>query len=231
VPASGGIVARRMSGSTDVEADDRDSSSRNHRRTFAVSGAMTTGARPRHRFLLVAAAVTLGLAACSSSAAPPASIPATIGPNPTPVPTADGGAGGASSSGNAGTGGGAIIDPTPVDPAAGQPRIVVPEAGQKNIHPVGPTALQASVDGRHVLVKVTWWSGVEPCNVLDSIRVDRSGRSVAITIFEGSSNLDAMCIEIAQLKATIVDLGDLEPGTWTIRAPNSEALPIQVTIS
>jgi hypothetical protein len=43
--------------------------------------------------------------------------------------------------------------------------------------------------------------------------------------------MQVMCIEIAQLKATIVDLGDLEPGTWTIRAPNSEAHPIQVTIS
>jgi hypothetical protein len=231
VPASTGIVARRLPGSTHVEADDRDSPSGNHRRTFAVSGAMTTGARPHLRFLLVAATVTLGLAACSGSAAPSASIPATIGPNPTPVPTADGGAGGGTSGGNAGSGGGAIIDPTPVDPAAGQPTIVVPKTGQKNVHPVSPTALQASVDGRRVLVKVTWWSGVEPCNVLDSVRVDQSGTDVAITIFEGSSNLDAVCIEIAQLKATIVDLGELEPGTWTISAPNSEAPPIEVTIS
>jgi hypothetical protein len=80
-------------------------------------------------------------------------------------------------------------------------------------------------------VKVSWWSGVEPCNVLDSVKVDRSGTDIAISIIEGSSDLDAMCIEIAQLKATIVDLGDLEPGTYTISAPNSDATPIQVTIS
>jgi hypothetical protein len=32
-------------------------------------------------------------------------------------------------------------------------------------------------------------------------------------------------------KATIVDLGELDPGTWTITAPNGEATPINVTIS
>jgi hypothetical protein len=193
---------------------------------------MTTPQPPLRRFLIAVAAAAVGLAACSGAVAPSASTPATVGPNPTPVPTADTGAGGGGgSSGNPGTGGGAIVDPTPVDPAAGEPTIVSPKAGQKNIHPVGPTKLQASVDGRHVLVKVSWWSGVEPCNVLDSVRVDRSGNDIAITILEGASALDVACIEVAQLKATIVDLGDLEPGIWTISAPNSEAPPIQVTVS
>ena len=123
------------------------------------------------------------------------------------------------------------MNPTPVDPAAGEPMIVIPKPGQKNTHPVSATSLQASVDGRHVLVKVSWWSGVEPCNVLDSIKVERSGTDISITIVEGSSDLDAMCIEIAQLKATIVDLGELEPGTYTIDSPNGEAPPIQVTVS
>jgi hypothetical protein len=124
-----------------------------------------------------------------------------------------------------------IVDPTPVDPAAGQPAIVVPKPGQKSPHPVGATTLQASVDGRHVLVKVTWYSGVEPCHVLDSVKVERSASEVTIGLVEGSSDLDAMCIEIAQLKATIVDLGDLTPGTWTIKAESGEAPPIQLTIS
>jgi hypothetical protein len=124
-----------------------------------------------------------------------------------------------------------IVAPTPVDPAAGQPAVVIPKPGQKNPHEVGATTLQASVDGRHVLVKVIWYSGVEPCNVLDSIKVDRSDSVVTIGLVEGSSDLDAICIEIAQLKATIVDLGDLAPGTWTIRASSGDAAPIQVTIS
>jgi len=124
-----------------------------------------------------------------------------------------------------------IVDPPPVDPAAGQPTIVIPKAGQKNPHPVGAATLEASVDGRHVLVRVTWYSGVEPCNVLDSVRVERSGANVAITVIEGASRLDVACIEIAQLKATIVDLGELEPGAHTISAPSGDARPIQVAIS
>jgi len=133
--------------------------------------------------------------------------------------------------GNVGSGGGVIVDPTPVDPGAGQPTIVIPKPGQKNPHPVRPMTLQASVDGRHVLVKVSWYSGVEPCNVLDSVNVARSGTDIAISLMEGSSDLAVMCIEIAQLKATIVDLGDLLPGTYTISAPSSEAPPVEITIS
>ena len=123
------------------------------------------------------------------------------------------------------------MDPNPVDPGAGQPAIVVAKPGQLNPHPVGATTLKASVDGRHVLVKFSWWSGVEPCNVLDSVKIERSGTEIAITLIEGASRLDVACIEIAQLKATIVDLGDLEPGTWTIRASSGEARPIEVTIA
>jgi hypothetical protein len=191
---------------------------------------MTTQPSTLRRFLVVGA-VAVALAACSSAAAPSPSTPATAGPNPTPIPTADAGSGGGGSSGNAGSGSGVIVDPVPADPGGGEPTIVIPKAGQKNPHPVSPTSLQASVDGRHVLVKVSWWSGVEPCSVLDSVRVDRSGSDIAITIIEGASDLDVACIEIAQLKATIVDLGDLEPDIYTISAPNSEAPPIQLTVS
>jgi hypothetical protein len=193
---------------------------------------MTAQPPARRRFLLVTAAMAVALAACSSGAAPAASSPPSSGPGPTTTPTSDP-AGGGSSDGNVG-GGAVIVDPgqpVPVDPAAGQPTIVIPKPGQKNPHPVSPATLQASVDGRHVLVKVTWWSGVEPCNVLDSVKVDRSGTDIAISLVEGAADLDAMCTEQALLKATIVDLGDLEPGTYTVRAPKSEAIPIQVTVS
>jgi hypothetical protein len=40
-----------------------------------------------------------------------------------------------------------------------------------------------------------------------------------------------MCAEIAMLKATIVDLGELAPGNWTITAPDSEAPPVAITVS
>jgi hypothetical protein len=188
--------------------------------------------RPHSLFRPVAlslAAMAVLLAACTGAAAPSASSPPTAGPTASAAPSVDTGAGG--SDGSVGNGGEVIVDPTPVDPAAGQPAIVIPKPGQKNPREVGATTLQASVDGRHVLVKVIWYSGVEPCNVLDSVKVERSASEVTISLVEGSSDLDAICIEIAQLKATIVDLGDLAPGTWTIRASTGEAAPIQITIS
>jgi hypothetical protein len=123
----------------------------------------------------------------------------------------------------------------PVDPNGpggnGQAALVIPRPGQKDLRPVSPTKLETSVDGRHVLVKISWYSGVEPCNVLDSIKVERSGNEIAVTPMEGTGDGDAMCIEIALLKATIVDLGDVEPGTWTIVAPTGDAPPVEITIS
>jgi hypothetical protein len=48
---------------------------------------------------------------------------------------------------------------------------------------------------------------------------------------QGASNLGVACIDIAQLKATIIDLGDLEPGSYTIGSTIGDAAPIQLTIS
>jgi len=194
---------------------------------------MTSHHRPFRRVFLVVAATAFALAACSGAAVP-SSTPPAAGPTPTPIATIDPGTGtgsGAVGGGNIGGDGGVIGGPTPIDPGAGQPTIVIPKPGQKNPHPVRPMTLQASVHGRHVLVKVSWYSGVEPCNVLDSVNVARSGTDIAISLMEGSSDLAVMCIEIAQLKATIVDLGDLLPGPYTISAPGSEAPPVQITIS
>jgi hypothetical protein len=140
--------------------------------------------------------------------------------------------GGGSSAGDPGTGVGNVppLIPQPIDPAAGQPKLVRPQPGRANPHPVVPIAVQASVDGRHVLVKLTWYGGVEPCSVLDSVRVERSGTDIALTPVEGSSDPNAICIEIALLKATIVDLGELEPGTYRIMSPGSGAPPVEITI-
>jgi hypothetical protein len=71
---------------------------------------------------------------------------------------------------------------------------------------------------------------VEPCHALDSVRIERTGMEIAVTPIEGSNDPNAICIEIAVLKATIVDLGDLEPGTWRISSPGSEAPPVVITI-
>ncbi len=146
--------------------------------------------------------------------------------------TFDPGLTGGGSAGGPGSGVGVgLVNPAPVDPAAGQPTLVRPVPGRLNPHPVVPIALQASIDGRHVLVKVSWYSGVAPCSVLDSVKVERSGMDIAITLIEGADDMSVACIDIAVLKATVVDLGDLEPGTNTIASPGSEAPPVVVTIA
>jgi hypothetical protein len=115
-------------------------------------------------------------------------------------------------------------------PGAGQPQVVQPRPGTVDPHEVGITTLVAKVEGRQVLLNARWWSGVEPCNVLDHIVVDPQGETFTIGLFEGSADPDAMCIEIAVEKLTVIDLGELEPGTYTIEASSGEAAPISVVV-
>jgi hypothetical protein len=197
--------------------------------------AIPSARPPRSASALAAGAlIAVLVGACFDAAEVPASPPLDVAA-PTPnasAPSAEPGSAG--TGGNPGTDGPIVsepIAPTPVDPGANQPALQVPKPGQHDPHPVAAQSLQASVDGRHVLVKISWYGGVAPCSVLDSVKVDRGASSIALTVIEGSSDLDAVCIEIAMLKATIVDLGELAPGTWTITSPNSDAAPIQLTIS
>lgn len=199
---------------------------------------MTTPRRSRGSLIPLLAAAAAIVAACGSAGAPSAAPPSDTSPSPSApalasdLPASDPGAG-SGSSGNTGSG---IVDPgLPVDPndpaGGGQAQLVQPRAGQQDPHPVAPTKLEASVDGRHVLVKVTWYSGVEPCNVLDSVTVERTGSDIAITPLEGTGDPGAICIEIAVLKATIVDLGELEPGMYRVTAPTGDAAALELTIS
>ena len=122
----------------------------------------------------------------------------------------------------------AAIDPeTPVasdaPPGGGDPgsipgagRIVVPKPGQFDVRPISAQTLSAQVDGRRVVIAIDYTSGVEPCYVLDSILVQPGPRSFAITLREGNGGGGAMCIELAEFKRALVDLGELEPGTYTI---------------
>jgi hypothetical protein len=177
--------------------------------------------------LLVSVLSILAVAACGggagqsppvASAAPPAGSPSAGSPS------APGGGNGDRPSGGPG-------DPGGGDPGAGQATIVVPRPGQLNTHAVGVTLLEAAVDGRHVTVRISWYSGVEPCYVLDSVKVDEGANEFVLTVIEGTSDPNAACIEIAMYKATIVDLGELAAGTWTIRASQGDAQPISVTVA
>ncbi len=190
--------------------------------------------------VLVVAAV-LGVAACSGAvtapmASDPPAGPPTVGAS---VGGTDpgGGAGGSSGGrvpGDPGSGVGTTpIDPLPVDPGPGAPLIVRPAPGRANPHPVVPIRIETSIDGRHILVKLSWYGGVEPCSVLDSVRIERTANDIALTPIEGSSaEAGAVaCIDIAVFKATIVDLGELDPGTYRISSPGSNATPAVFTLA
>ena len=141
-----------------------------------------------------------GCAAAGASGGP--SNSGSTQPSPTAVPGDPGNPGG-------GQGGGATV--------------VVPRPGRLDPHPVNAASLGVVVDGTNVSVRLTWWSGIEPCYVLDSVDVKRDGRTITLTIIEGHVPGDVACAEIAQLKATVVGLGDLEPGTYVNQAQPGDA--------
>ena len=115
------------------------------------------------------------------------------------------------------------------DPGEPQPTLVAPGVGLTGIHPVGASKLDTAVNGRDLAVRVSWYGGVEPCSVLAGVDVARDGNTFTLTVREGSAAApDTACIEIALYKGTIVDLGELEPGTYTITA-FGDAPPVTVT--
>jgi hypothetical protein len=191
------------------------------------------------RALALFAVVTL--AACGSAAAPSA----TPGPQPTerPTPTPvigdpgtggnggggiDPGSGGGSGSGG-GTGsgntGGGIVIPIPGDPNQnplfGEATYVTPAQGLVDQRQVNVQLVRAVVnDDGSVTADLRWWSGVAPCNQLDHVEIDKDddAKTIRLKVIEGSGKGDMACIDIAQLKATQVDLGDLAAGAWKISA-------------
>lgn len=201
---------------------------------------MTDAFRPVDRVprLVLAAALAAVLARCGGAAPTNSPSPRLT---PSPVPGASGetsggsGAGaGGGSGGNAGSGtiGSGIVPPgggVPVDPLAGPAAFVVPQPGQRDPRPVNVQRIRVAATGRHVTVELRWWSGVAPCNVLDSIDVVRDGTTVTMTAKEGSGAQNVACIDIAQLKATAVDLGELAAGSWTIAA-TGDAAPVTITL-
>ncbi len=152
--------------------------------------------------------VSLVLGACSAGGA------AT--PSPTPIPPD-------ASVTSPPDGGG-------IDPGLPQPQFVSPKPGQLATHPVSVAGLTPTVDGHHVTIRADWVSGVEPCNVLDRVEVAKDGTTITVGLFEGSSDLNAVCIEIAAYKATLIDLGELDPGAYVVQSADGAAPPASFTV-
>jgi len=75
-----------------------------------------------------------------------------------------------------------------------------------NIRPIAFTSAAVRSDDR--TLDVRFWSGVEPCSVLDHVEVTYGADAVRITLFEGSDPSAGMvaCPDIAMLKQVTVQL-------------------------
>jgi hypothetical protein len=87
-----------------------------------------------------------------------------------------------------------------------QPLIVVPRSGMANIRPIAFTSAAVRSDDR--TVDVRFWSGVEPCSVLDHVDVAYGTDAVTITLFDGCDPSSGMvaCPDLAMLKQVTVQL-------------------------
>ncbi|MET8000654.1 hypothetical protein [Nonomuraea glycinis] len=95
------------------------------------------------------------------------------------------------------------------------PTTTPPTGGPKQVKPVGnainprkarwKTAKPVSKNRK---VRLVWWSGVEPCTVLDRVKVKETTKRVTITLYEGAAPeaKDVSCIMIAVEKTTTVKL-------------------------
>lgn len=90
--------------------------------------------------------------------------------------------------------------------APGEPQVVEPRPGMVNVHPAGFDTATIGDDGR--TLTITFWSGVEPCYVLDHVDVAYGDDAVTVTLFQGSdpNGGDVACIEIAVLKQVTITL-------------------------
>jgi hypothetical protein len=86
--------------------------------------------------------------------------------------------------------------------------LVEPRPGMVDLHPTKWAGVKTSEDGETLTIR--FWSGVEPCNVLDHVDVDHKNDTVVVTLYEGRDPeaADVACIEMAVLKAVGVELDD-----------------------
>ena len=76
---------------------------------------------------------------------------------------------------------------------------------------VNPTAFDKAVVGKDgKTLTIFFWSGVEPCYVLDHVDVDEGRDAVTVTLFQGhdANADDVACIDIALLKKVVVQLDE-----------------------
>ncbi|MFC4010952.1 hypothetical protein ACFOY2_27245 [Nonomuraea purpurea] len=101
----------------------------------------------------------------------------------------------------------AVANPVTTTPTpSNEPKPVKPVGDAINVHKVRWTKAKALDKGKKI--QLTWWSGVEPCTVLDRVKVKESAKKVTITLYEGTAPKakNVSCIMIAIQKSTTVKL-------------------------
>jgi hypothetical protein len=165
----------------------------------------------KHTFRSALVIVTLGLALAACSAGGASSAPSEPAVGEPPAASGDPGIG---------------------QPEPGGVELVEPQPGQQNAHPVPLERMDVTASGRTVSVDAYWTSGVDPCYVLDRIEVDITGaRTVDVTVVEGTSDPDAICVMMAVAKHTVFSFEVPEAGTWTIRDSQDGAPPVEIEVS
>ncbi len=161
----------------------------------------------------IAIVLALGalVVASVASASPPSPAPAAASqPTSAPGHKPDGGGGTAAGTCAIGvpdcndTG---IGDPGG-DPGTGEPQIVEPTPGMDNVR---QTAFDtATIGDDDTTLTILFWSGVEPCYVLDHVDVSYGADAVTVTLFQGSDPNagDVACIDIALQKQVTVTLSE-----------------------
>ena len=103
---------------------------------------------------------------------------------------------------------GCIINDTPGDPGTGEPQIVEPRPGMDDVR--STAFATATIGDGDTTLTIDFWSGVEPCSVLDHVDVSYGADAVTVTLFQGSDPNagQVACIDIAVQKQVTITLDE-----------------------
>ncbi len=106
--------------------------------------------------------------------------------------------------------------PSRKDPSTNKPRRVTPRPGMSDLHKIDWLRAKRGSHGRSVVV--TYWTGVEPCSVLDHVDVVYRNKTIVLTLWEGydPDRANEPCPEIAVLNSVHVTLRAGTAG-WTLQ--------------
>jgi hypothetical protein len=99
-----------------------------------------------------------------------------------------------------------ICDDDATPPDEPQPEPASPRPGMADVRAIPWDQVTVGPDDRSLTIR--FWSGVEPCYVLDHIDVVYRADRVIVALFEGHDpqDEDTACIEIALLKSVVIAL-------------------------